>query len=378
MKVALVHDYLNQYCGGERVLEAMAEIWPEAPIYTSLYDRKLMDSWLKIDPSRIKTNFVEKLPFSYSLNKHYFFLYPLAFQLTDTKDADVVISISSYAAKFVKAKKGSVHVAYVNTPPRFLYGYDQELTGLRHRSFDRYLEPIYKLVVPPMKHLLKRADQNSVKKVDFLVANSQEIKKRIAKDYQRDSFVIYPPVDTEKFKHQVPSTKQQNYYLVVSRLGGYKKIDIVIQAFNQLGKKLKIIGIGPELPKLKEAAKSNIEFLGRVSDAEMVKQMLACTALVFPTEEDFGIAPVEAMAAGKPVIAYRKGGALETVVEGKTGTFFDYQSPEAIIKAIRKFDPKKFSAEDCRRQASKFSKEEFQTKFKFFVEEARQAKTNGR
>lgn len=370
LKVALVHDYLNQYGGQERELEALAEIWPDAQIYTSIYDRKLMDPWLRIDPSRIHTNFVQKLPFSDYLNKHYFFLYPLAFRLTNVDEVDVVISISSYASKFVQGRNKPLHIGYINTPPRFLYGYDRELTGYKHRPFDRYFEPAYKVLVPPIRRMIRAADQNAVKKIDLLVANSEEIKRRITKDYSRDSVVIYPPVNVREFATSQSIKPKEKFFLIVSRLGGYKKVDIAVKAFNKLGLKLKILGVGPQLAHLKSIAGSNIEFLGRTSDSVRKEQLLSCTALIFPTDEDFGIVPVEAEAAGKPVIAYRSGGALETVVEGKTGLFFDEQSPEAIIEAVRNFHPENFSAAECRAQAEKFSKEIFKEKFKFFVEEA--------
>lgn len=370
MKVALVHDFLNQYGGAERELEALAEVWPEAQIYTSIYDKNLMNSWLKIDPARIHTNLIQKLPAAHYLNKHYFFLYPLAFRFVNPGDVDVVISISSYASKFVVARKPAIHIGYINTPPRFLYGYDRELTGYKHRSFDRYLEPAYKLVAPSLKSILRVADQNAVKKIDYLVANSKEVQRRIKRDYGRDSTVIYPPVDVEKFSYIGEVETNEKFFLIVSRLGGYKKIDIAIKAFNQLGLRLKILGDGPQMPYLRSIAEPNIEFLGRTSDEILAKELLSCTALIFPTDEDFGIVPVEAQAAGKPVIAYRSGGALETVIEDKTGLFFDEQTAEAIIGAVKRFETGHFDPKDARANAQKFSKEEFKRSFKFFVEEA--------
>ena len=199
MKVALVHDFLNQYGGGERVIEQLAEIWPEANIYTSLYDRDLMKNWLKIDPSRIKTNFISKLPFANYLSKHYFFLYPLAFRMQNLGDADIIFSTSSYAAKFARGKKGSIHICYLHTVPRFLWGYDTELSGYYRRSFDRVLAPIYKLVVPIAKFFLKKADFAAAQKIDYFIVNSNEVKKRLVKHYKRDGIVIYPPVDTKNF-----------------------------------------------------------------------------------------------------------------------------------------------------------------------------------
>jgi len=380
-KIALVHDYLNQYGGGERVVEATAEVWPDAPIYTSIFDKDLMASWLKIPAERIKTNFIQKLPFIKHLNKHYFFFYPIAFRMQNLGEADIVISSSSYAAKFVKAGKNAIHICYLHTPPRFLWGYDTELTRYYAKPFDRFLSPFYQLAVPPIKSALRYFDYKVAQGIDYFIANSKEVQGRIKKHYNRDSVVIYPPVDVERFSKQttdyrlqqeavVGRQKADSFFLVVSRLGGYKKVDIVVGAFNKLGLPLKIVGEGPQYSYLKKIAKDNIEILGRLGDEEVTKLLGSCTALVFPTHEDFGIVPVEAMAAGKPVIAYRGGGALETVAEGVIGEFFDQQTSDDIIGAVKKFNPGKYDPQACRLQAQKFSKEVFQRKMKFFVEEA--------
>lgn len=366
IKIALVHDYLNQTGGGERVLEALYEIFPEATIYTSIYDEKLMSSWLKIPKEKIKTNFISKLPLHNYLAKHYFFLYPLAFRLQNLDDADLVISTCSYASKFVRPKKGAVHICYLHTVPRFLWGYDTELSRYYRRWFDRLLAPIYLILVPLLKALLRRSDYNAASKVDYFLTNSNEVKKRIKSHYKRDSVVIYPPVDTKRFQIRNPE-KNEEYYLVVSRLGGYKKVDIAIEAFNKLGANLKVVGDGPQFQVLKSMAKANVEILGRLSDSEITNLMVNAKALVFPTHEDFGIVPVEAMAAGVPVIAFGAGGALETVIEGKTGVFFEKQTPEAIINAVKKFETMKIDPEDCRKQAKKFSKEIFKEQMRIYV-----------
>lgn len=205
------------------------------------------------------------------------------------------------------------------------------------------------------------------------MGNSEEIKKRITKHYKRDSLVIYPPVMIDKFKFGV-NTKKGNYYLIVSRLGGYKKIDIAVNAFNKLGKNLKVIGDGPQLANLKAMGAPNIEFLGRVSDQQMIDYLVSAKGLIFPTHEDFGIVPVEAMAAGVPVVAYKAGGALETVIDGKTGVFFDKQNPESIIEAVKRFEEINFVREDCLKQAEKFSEEVFIEKMKKAIEDAFQNK----
>ncbi len=376
-RVAIVHDYLNQYGGGERVVEAMAEIWPEADIFTSIYDKKLMSGWLKIPAEKIKTNFISKLPFHDYLQKHYFFAYPAAFRFQDVGDVDIVISSSSYSAKFVKVPKGAIHICYLHTAPRFLWGYDTELEKYYHRPFDKFLAPFYKIAVPLIKKPLKFFDYKVAQSIDFFVANSKEVQKRIKEHYHRDSTVIYPPVDVGRFANRIKNQESRiknGYFLVVSRLGGYKKVDAVVHAFNNLGLPLKIVGMGPQFEYLKSIAKDNVELLGRISDEEVTKLVEGCQAVIFPTYEDFGIVPVEAMAAGKSVIAYAKGGALESVVEGKTGEFFSQQTPDAIIDIVKKFDSSKYSPRTCRQRAEKFSKEEFKRKMKEFVEEIYPAK----
>lgn len=372
MKVAIVHDYLNQYGGGERVTEALAEIWPEASIYTSIYDKKLMADWLKIDPKRIKTNFISRLPFANYLSKHYFFLYPLAFKLQNLEKPDVIISSSSYAAKFVSRPKGVIHVCYLHTVPRFLWGYDTELTSYYRHWFDRYLNFVYKILVPVIKYFLKRWDLQAAQSVDYFLVNSKEIQARVLNHYKRDSLVIYPPVDTERFR--TGKSEIKDYYLIVSRLGGYKKVDTAVLAFNKIGRKLLIVGDGPQMENLRQLSGKNIQLLGRVADTKVTELIKKCRALIFPTLEDFGIVPVEAMAAGKPVIAYAEGGALETVVEGKTGIFFKEQTPEAIIKAVETFEKTNFNPKDCVEQSKKFSKEIFREKMKEFVEKVYERK----
>jgi glycosyltransferase involved in cell wall biosynthesis len=364
-KVAIVHDYLNQYGGGERVVEALAEIWPEAKVYTSIYDRRLMEPWLKIAPERIKTNFISRLPFANYLEKHYFFLYPLAFQNQDLEEADIIFSTSSFASKFARGKKGAIHFCYLHTVPRFLWGYDTELSRYYRRWFDKYLSPIYNILVPPFKAYLKKADYRQAQKIDFLITNSQEVKKRVEKHYHRDSTVIYPPVDTKRFEGEM---KTEDFYLVVSRLGGYKKIDLAVLAFNKLGKRLKIVGEGPQMKYLKTIAAPNVELLGRLDDKSVTDLFRRCKGVIFPTYEDFGIVPVEAMAAGKGVIGYGSGGALETIVDGVTGVLFKKQTVEDLIEAVKRFETLNISASVAKKQAEKFSKEVFKKKIKEFVE----------
>lgn len=360
MKLAITHDYLNQYGGGERTLEAVHEIWPEAPIYTSIYDREKMTGWgFKSQGMKILTSYMQKLPLLNVLPRYYFTLfYPFAFHSFNFHGYDVIFSSASYAAKDIRKPKGAIHISYIHTPPRFLYGYDQETNVDRMNMIEKLLSRIWKIY-------LKSRDQKSAKVIDFFIANSLTVQERVGKVYGREATVIYPPVETDRFEGE---TSDKGYFLVVSRLGEYKKVDLVVKAFNELGLPLKVVGDGPQLGLLKEIAQSNIEILGRQPDEQVRELLLACRAFIFPTEEDFGIAPVEAMAAGKPVLAYGKGGATETVIDGKTGAFFKEQTVESLVTAIKLFDPAKYRAEDCRARAREFDKEIFKEKIGSFVE----------
>ncbi len=374
-KIAIVHDYFIQYGGAEKVLEALHNIWPNASIYTSFVDKKVL-SFLEITRKNIKASLLSKVPLSYKFYKHFVPAYPIYFRSINFEDYDVVVSSSTFAAKFINPRK-AVHICYLHTVPRFLWGYETELKEPEVLFFDKYFRSIYKKTTPIIKDMIRKVDYNSAQKVDFFITNSAEVQKRVKKQYGRDSYVIYPPVDTARFIHfrkQRAENREQNYFLVVSRLGGYKKVNIVVEAFNRLGLSLKVVGAGPQFEYLRSIAKKNVQMLGRLPDHDVTNLIQNCKALIFPTHEDFGIVPVEAMAAGKPVIAYGKGGALETVVGGVTGEFFDRQTPSAIINEIKKFNPKKYKLEACRRQALKFSEGKFKRKIKFFVEEAYAAK----
>lgn len=363
MKLAIVHDYLNQYGGAEKVVEAMHEIWPDAPIYTSIYDEPQMREWgFKSRGMDIRTSYMQwLLPLLRILPRYYFtFAYNFAFRLFNLSGYDVILSSASYAAKDIRKPTKAIHISYIHTPPRFLYGYDQETNIAKMNLFERTLARVWKVY-------LKYRDQRAVRGIDFLIANSQTVQRRIRQAYHRQSEVINPPIEVKKFAGK---SQNEGYFLVVSRLGEYKKVDLVVKAFNELRLPLKVVGSGPQFNYLKEIAKDNVEILGRLPEKETVKLMMGCTAFVFPTEEDFGITPVEAMAAGKPVIAYGVGGATETVIDGKTGIFFDEQTVESIIRVVKTFDPSKFKSEDCRRQAKKFDKAIFQAKIKDFVTQA--------
>jgi glycosyltransferase involved in cell wall biosynthesis len=357
MKIAIVHDYLNQFGGAERVVLALHEIYPEAPIYTSIYDRKRMPEIFK--EMDIRVSFMQKLPLVFNFFKYYLQLYPLAFESLDLRGYDVILSSSSAWAKGVKKRKDQLHICYCHTPMRFVWRYEDYV---KKESIPLFLKNMLPFVLRP----IKRWDLQTAEEVDFYIANSRTVAERIKRTYGRESAIINPPVEASFFK---PSTLDRDYFLVVSRLNTYKRIDIVVEAFNKLGLNLKIIGDGPDQKNLQRMAGPSIDFLGRLMDKELAKHVAECRALIFPGEEDFGIVPLEAMSAGRPVIAYKAGGAEETVIDGETGVFFEQQTPEALMRAVQRFQFMTFNKTKIREHAEKFDKTIFKEKINKFVEQ---------
>ncbi len=356
MKIAIVHDYLNQFGGAERVVSALHEIYPEAPIYTSIYDEKRMPGiFKKMD---IRVSFMQKLPFVFRFFKFYLLFYPFAFEKFDLSEYDVILSSSSAFAKGVKKRKGQIHICYCHTPMRFVWRYEDYV---KRESIPMFLKSLLPVLLEPMK----RWDLQTARMVDFYIANSRTVAERIQKTYDRKSVIINPPVECNFFK---PSGLDHDYFLVVSRLNTYKRIDIVVEAFNELDLPLKIIGDGPDRRNLRKTAGANIEFLGRVPDQDLAKHLAECRALIFPGEEDFGIVPLEAMSAGRPVIAYKAGGAEETVSDGETGIFFEKQTSDSVVQAVKRFQFQTFNKNKIREHAERFDKKVFKQKVKGFVE----------
>ena len=354
MRIALVHDYLNQYGGGERVLEVLCEIFPRAPIFSLIYDEKATG---KVFRNReIHTSFLQKIPFIQKHHRLFPMLMPLAVEQFDFSYFDVVISNSASFAKGIITKPKTKHISYCMTPTRFLWGGSHKFI----EEFD-YSWPVKKLI-PMFMTYLRVWDQEAAARVDQFVAISSFIQKRIKKYYNRESEVIYPPVDTKKFSTNQQTNKNGEYFLMVGRLVPYKKFDLAVKSFNELGYPLKIIGDGPERKKLEKISKKNIEFLGLVSDFKLPPYYNKAKAVIFPQEEDFGIVPVEAMAAGKPVIAYRGGGALETIKEGETGEFFDEQNVESFIKTLANFNERNYNPDKIKSHALQFDKDIFKQK----------------
>ncbi|MGD0977133.1 MAG: glycosyltransferase [Minisyncoccia bacterium] len=351
MKIALVQDYLVEYGGAERVLQALCEIFPEAPIYTLLYDEKASGRVFR--DREIHTSFIQKIPFARRHHRLFAALMPLAIEQFDLSEFDFVLSNSASFGKGVITKPKTTHINYCMTPTRFLW--DDS-----HRFIDEFKLPwLIRKMTPAVIAYLRIWDKEAALRVDEFVAISNHVKTRIAKYYQRDAKVITPPIDVSKY-HISPEVDE--YFLMVGRLVAYKRFDLAIQVFNAIGKPLKIVGDGPERYRLEKMAKKNIEFLGLVSDDKLPGLYSRAQAVIFPQEEDFGLVPLEAMASGRPVIAYRAGGALETVIDGRTGIFFDEQTEISMALAISRYYETKFNPNVIRAHALDFDKSIFKEK----------------
>lgn len=367
MKVALVHDQINDYGGAERVLEALAEIYPEAPIYTAFY-RKNSIAWQHFKHKKIIPSWAHYIPFfATKLHSPLRFLAPWIWGSFDFSKFDVVITSASwYVTKGVQKGSKTIEICYCHTPPRWLYGYK---TSVEWQRF--WPVKVYAAVVG---YFLRVYDFNAAQRVNYFIANSEEVKNRIKKFYRREAVVIYPPVELPISNFKLPISNKKDYYFVVSRIVGGKGLDLAVEAALKLGIKLKIAGASAgyytEHKKLAKMATDNIEFLGHVTDEELVKLYAGAKAfLALALDEDFGITPVEAMTCGTPVIAYFGGGYKETVIDGKTGVFFHQQTVEGLTGAIKKFERIKISSEDCKQQAEKFSKTRFKKEISEFVEQ---------
>ena len=365
MKVALIHDHLAQDGGAEKVLKVFSDMFPAAPIYTLLYEKKQVDKYFK--NRHIETSIIQKLPGGIKHYQWYLMFMPLAVEFFDLSNFDVVISDASAFAKGVITKPDCLHICYCHTPTRYLWSdTHQYINDLKYNKW-------FKKIISLFLSRVRIWDRVAADRVDFFIANSKTVQERIKKYYRRESTVIYPPVETDKYSVRDLSNQklEEKYFLAGCRLARYKRIDLVVEAFKKLGNdyRLKIFGDGVDAKRLKKmaAGATNIEFLGRVSEEEKIRLFENAQAFINPQEEDFGITVIESMAAGRPVIAYRSGGASETVLEGKTGLFFNEQTVESLVMAVREFKNENFKPQEIKDYANQFSLDNFKQRINEFI-----------
>jgi glycosyltransferase involved in cell wall biosynthesis len=353
LKVALVHHWLVTRRGGEQVFEAMADQFPAADIYTLVSDSENLSPALR--NRLIRSSLLQKLPDASRLYPYYLPLFPAAVSRLDLTGYQLIISSDAAVVKGVRADPGAVHICYCHTPMRCVWS-----------GYETYYDaagPATRLALGATRNWLRRWDYDAAQRVTLFIANSRNVQKRIRDCYGRDSVVIYPPVDVERFVLGGSDIRSDDFFLVVSQLVPYKRVDLLVEAFNLSGKKLLVIGEGPERRKLARSARPNIQFLGAQPRETVMRAMQQCTAFVFAGEEDFGIVIAEAQACGKPVIAFAEGGAQEIVQPGITGVLFEEQSADSILHAVESFDPRCFDAPTIRSSALRFGRERFQREF---------------
>lgn len=361
-KIAIIHDWLTNMGGAEPLVLEIHKLFPKAPIYTSVYDPEKTAAFKGIDvrTTTLQTKLPKKLRY-----KHV--LWPTfrakAFRELDLSEFDVIISSSSAEAKSVrKTRPGQVHIAYIHTPPRYYWSHYEEFR--REFNFGA-LTPIIRPFIPYFVKKMRKLDLESTKDIDVFIANSTVTQERIKEYYGKPSTVIYPPVEVDKFTP--PPKGERDGYVIWGRHVPYKRFDLAIKAANQLGAKLTIAGAGPDTERLKSLAGPTVKFVGRISDEALVKLAQTSKAFLFPNEEDFGISAVEALAAGTPVIAYKKGGALDIVQDGETGVFFEKQTVKSLVEAMKRFEMMSFLPATLHRKAKRFDKSLFDTKIQKIV-----------
>jgi glycosyltransferase involved in cell wall biosynthesis len=367
MKIALVCDDLIQFGGQERLVASLTDLYPGAPLYTTVASEK----WIKICADKniqLHTSFMQKLPKIEKLNRYYsvFLLHILALESFDFSEFDVVLSVSSRFAHGVITKPTTKHICYMNTPGRMIW---EPESYFKYEDFG-YLRPLKflaKIFINPVLNWMRRWDYTAAQRVDYFIANSKTPQERIKKYYGRDSVVVYPFFENPKKPSKKERTQQDGYYLLISRLQPWKRVDIAVECCSENKRKLKIIGTGSYENELKKTAADCVEFLGYVNEEEKGKLIYGCTALIQTQYEDFGIVPLEALSRGKPVIAFGKGGVTEIVSPGVTGEFFMEQDADSLEKVINSFDPKKYDPKACITASSRFSKENFLRSVQDFV-----------
>lgn len=365
MKIALVHDYLSQNGGAERVLKAFSDIWPDAPIFVLFHDAQKIPYFKS---ERVRESFLAKWPRVKSVYQWYLPWMPMAMEKHDLQGFDVVLSSSSVVAMGVITTPHTLHISYCHTPPRFLWA------GTHKYVADLKYNPIIKTFLPGVIHRMRLWDKMSADRVDHFVANSKTVAGRIAKYYRRASEVIYPPVDTDNFNI---NPEIGDYFLAGGRLVPYKRMDIIVEAFNRLRWPLKIFGVGSEFRRLKNHSRSNIEWLGTIDEATKSALMARARAFIHPQIEDLGITAIESMASGRPVITFAEGGATETVVSGETGVFFAEQNWESLFNTLLHFNHQNWDSDRIRSHAQQFSLHHFKTNIKKFVDDRWEEFKNG-
>ncbi|GIV19610.1 MAG: glycosyl transferase [Armatimonadota bacterium] len=360
MPLAIVHDYLNQMGGAEKVLHTFLRLAPDATVYTSVVRPAVRASCVP-EGIPVQCSFLQSLPLAVTRTRLYLPLLPLAFEQMNLRGHELVLSISSAFAKGIRSPQGVPHLCYCQTPMRFAWNLDG------YMRYER-VSPATRAAVRLLMARFRDWDVNTSKRVTEFIAISRTVQERIRRFYGRESRIIYPPVDTELYR-PVSSLEKGNYYLVLSRLLPYKRIDVAIEACNRLRLPLVVAGEGRDEPRLRRMAGPTVRFTGRVSDEE-AQRLLACArALILCAEEDFGLTPVEAMASGTPVIAYRGGGATESVAEGETGMFFDRQEPESLMEALQWFNPSDYNPRRCVERARAFDSARFLSEWRQLLQE---------
>ena len=355
---ALVHHWLVTMRGGERVLEALAQLFPSADIITLVCDHARMQS--TFGGHRIHTSFLQHLPRATRWYPRYLPLFPMATERLDLRGYPLVITSDAATVKGVRTDPGAIHICYCHTPMRYVWsGYE---------TYYRASGPLTRLLMPTVAAWLRRWDHRAAQKVTHFVANSQTVAERIRRYYHRESTAIYPPVDTDYFQPTDHPSEREGYFLLVSQLVPYKRSDLAVETFNRNGRPLVVIGEGPERAKLQRRARANIRFLGAQPRAALRNAMQRARALVFPGEEDFGIVMAEAQACGTPVIAFRRGGASEIVTDGTTGILIVQQTAASLEEGLERFDAEKFDPARIRESARRFSRERFMREFTGFLE----------
>jgi len=360
VRTAIVHDYLNQYGGAERVLEVLHALFPDAPVYTSIYAPDRLPAFYR--SWDVRTSWLQRLPAIHRKHQLYLPLYPLAFSRLQLDGFDLVVSSSSAFAKSVRVSPGTVHICYCHSPMRFAWDF---MTYAAREE----LPALVRQLLRPFMAWLRRWDRRTAQHIDVIVANSHTVAERIRRYWGRHAVVVHPPVSVDRAR-PAPPQEIGDYFLLVSRLVHYKRLDIVIEACNQLRLPLKVIGDGRARSALERLAGPTVQFLGTVSDEEKFHLYARCRAAIFPAEDDFGIAQVEVQAAGRPAIALARGGACETVVDGVTGVLFPEQTVESLVAALRRFEHLQFDPSTIRQHAERFRPERFQAAFTDIVRSA--------